>query len=384
MAPFYVPLVLFLSCCNALRVSTTNPVTLPPGTQVYVNSSEGYHTFRIPTLAVTPKGTLLAFAEGRARLNLTTADDADCYGVGASAADWKCTNKDVVVKRSFDGGVTWGPAQTLALATTQYFFTNPQPLATKDGALFVLYMRCLSPTGGGNAFINCTVLIQRSDDEGTSWGEGVEVPPVQSSNGGFGGLELASGRLLFSPPSSVHTGALYSDDKGVSWVWGEAAPEGGGENQVAELAPDLLLMTVRKGNNSRLMFTSSDQGSSWGVGRAQGVTDPNCQASILAVIDTRPNPPFLLFANPHTSGLLPYAQGRQNVTVLRSDDGGRVWTTLLLVDNGPSAYTALGNLGGGVCGILYEESADLPVDFRSIRFLKFECATGVPLPPALI
>ena len=45
------------------------------------------------------------------------------------------------------------------------------------------------------------------------------------------------------------------------------------------------------------------------------------------------------------------------------------------------AYTSLAQLraegaGPRSCGVLFEESADLPVDFRSIRFLAFDCATG--------
>jgi sialidase-1 len=350
-----------------------------PGIEVFRNASEGYHTFRIPTLAVTRAGTLLAFAEGRARLGLATPDDADCYGAGASAADWRCTNKDVVLKRSTTQGATWGAAVPLALATAQHFFTNPQPLATAGGAVLVLYMRCLSPSGGGSAFGNCTALLQRSDDDGVSWGSPLEVPPVQSSAGGFGGLQLASGRLVFSPPGSAATGALYSDDGGSQWAWGAPAPGGAGENQLAELSPQQLLMTVRRGNNSRLLFRSSDGGQSWGAGQLQRVTDPNCQASLLAVAPPPPAAPFLLFANPHTSGLLPYALGRQNVTVQRSSDGGGSWAPLLLVDQGPSAYTALARLGGAACGVLYEESADLPVDFRSIRLVRFDCATGALL-----
>jgi hypothetical protein len=84
---------------------------------------------------------------------------------------------------------------------------------------------------------------------------------------------------------------------------------------------------------------------------------------------------FLLFSNPHTSGLLPYAEGRQNVTVQRSNDAS-IWTPILLVDQGPSAYTALVQLNETHCGILYEESNNLPVDFRSIRFRSFDCSSG--------
>ena len=125
-----LPLLLLLLLLLAARATSLPPTPppSPPGVVVFANATDGYHTFRIPTVAVTPSGTLLVFAEGRARLNLTTADDADCYGAGASAADWKCTNKDVVLRRSADGGATWGPLQVLALANLSVFYMTGSSL----------------------------------------------------------------------------------------------------------------------------------------------------------------------------------------------------------------------------------------------------------------
>jgi sialidase-1 len=345
----------------------------PPGVVVYFNNSEGYHTFRIPTLAVSIDGSLLAFAEGRARLNFSTGDTADCYGEGASAFDWKCTNKDVVLKRSFDGGRTWGPLQVLALATASYFFSNPQPLVTSSGAAFVQYSQCDSThtPPNGDAFTNCTAVVRRSDDAGATWGAPLPLPKDRFQNaGGFGGLQLASGRLIFSLAGGA--GCLYSDDGGKLWAYG-APPQHVAENQIAELAPGALLMTSRGRNNSRMLVRSRDGGLSWDAPQAQAVTDPNCQASMIAA-RADAAAAFLLFANPHTSGLLPYAEGRQNVTVQISRDAGRSWVPTLLIDQGPSAYTALAQLDNTECAILYEESEDLPVDFRSIRFVAFPCA----------
>jgi sialidase-1 len=62
---------------------------------VFVGGQEGYHTFRIPSVIVTPKGTVLAFCEGR-------------RGGGGDAGDI-----DLVLKRSADGGKTWGPLETV-------------------------------------------------------------------------------------------------------------------------------------------------------------------------------------------------------------------------------------------------------------------------------
>ena len=36
-----------------------------PGLPLYESGRDGFHTYRIPSLLVTPRGTLLAFAEGR-------------------------------------------------------------------------------------------------------------------------------------------------------------------------------------------------------------------------------------------------------------------------------------------------------------------------------
>ncbi|MCX6376147.1 MAG: sialidase family protein, partial [Armatimonadetes bacterium] len=58
---------------------------------VYVSGAEGYHTFRIPVVITTSKGTLLALCEGRKN---SAADDGDI---------------DLVLKRSEDEGRTWGP-----------------------------------------------------------------------------------------------------------------------------------------------------------------------------------------------------------------------------------------------------------------------------------
>ena len=50
------------------------------------SGQEGYGRFRIPALLVTPRGTLLAFCEGRTKAGPLTGDI------------------DLVLKRSFDGG----------------------------------------------------------------------------------------------------------------------------------------------------------------------------------------------------------------------------------------------------------------------------------------
>ncbi len=77
---------LFLVLAFVPAISAAEPVRVP----VFVAGQEGYHSYRIPSVIVTPKGAVLAFAEGRKA------------GLGDAG------NIDLVMKRSTDGGRTWG------------------------------------------------------------------------------------------------------------------------------------------------------------------------------------------------------------------------------------------------------------------------------------
>ena len=67
----------------------------PEQFDLFVGGRDGYHTYRIPAMVVSAKGTVLAFCEARKN---SPADYGDI---------------DLVVKRSLDGGKTWGPMQMI-------------------------------------------------------------------------------------------------------------------------------------------------------------------------------------------------------------------------------------------------------------------------------
>ena len=66
-----------------------------PAQVIFKSGEEGYQCFRIPAIISASDGSLLAFAEGR-KLN--------CGDAG---------NIDLVLKKSADGGKTWGPLQVV-------------------------------------------------------------------------------------------------------------------------------------------------------------------------------------------------------------------------------------------------------------------------------
>src|SRR5262245_51737398 len=67
----------------------------PDQADVFIKGTDGYHTFRIPAIIATTKGTLLAFCEGRKN--------------GAGDAG----DIDLVLKRSVDQGKTWEKMQVV-------------------------------------------------------------------------------------------------------------------------------------------------------------------------------------------------------------------------------------------------------------------------------
>src|SRR5882757_8733690 len=64
-------------------------------TVVFRSETRGYNTFRIPAVVKAANGDLLAFAEGRKTSRSDTGDI------------------DLLLKRSSDGGKTWGATQLL-------------------------------------------------------------------------------------------------------------------------------------------------------------------------------------------------------------------------------------------------------------------------------
>ncbi|MFJ7061032.1 hypothetical protein ACIQVA_25470 [Streptomyces microflavus] len=83
--------------------------------------TEGYRCFRIPALVTTPSGALPAFAEGRV---------ATCGDIG---------HNDIVMRKSTDGGRSWGPLKVVAGAADEDAHGNPAPVVdTATGRVSLL------------------------------------------------------------------------------------------------------------------------------------------------------------------------------------------------------------------------------------------------------
>ena len=82
----------------------------------------GYRQYRIPALAVSTRGTLLAAYDGRPNL-----DDLP-------------NPIDLLLRRSYDNGVTWEPQQLVRTGSGLHGFGDPSLLVdTETGRIFMFH-----------------------------------------------------------------------------------------------------------------------------------------------------------------------------------------------------------------------------------------------------
>lgn len=313
----------------------------------------GYHTYRIPALLVTPRGSALAFCEGR---KTGPEDHGDI---------------DLLARRSTDGGRTWSAAQVVHEegGAAPITIGNPCPVVdARTGTIWLPFTRD-----------NRRVLITSSADDGQTWAPPRDLSAtvtrpdwVWVATGPGIGIQLAtgphSGRLVV-PCDHKRTGTdgqveewnshmMFSDDGGQTWSLSAPIQKGGNECQVVERADGSLLVNTRMQGafeGWRGTATSADGGATWtAIAQERQLPCPKCQASLLRV-----GPRELLFSNPDPGPPRDGQPrtGRVNLTVRMSADDGQTWPIARRLHEGPSAYSSLAVLPDGTFLCLYEGGA---------------------------
>lgn len=289
-----------------------------------------YEGQRFPNVVVAMDGTVLAF---------------------------RCQNGPIEVRRSEDGGATWGP---IIQVGESIGYLGAAIVDENTGDILV-FQHFILPEGP----------MYRSRDHGKTWNKEDHV--IQPD--GFGGVGVThgadsgitlqfgehKGRLLlparvFGPENSnelkwrpyCYNTAIYSDDSGATWQTSVPFPIlGTGEGAIAELSDGRIYYNSRKhmparvADAKRRVAWSYDGGESWRDARiCESLPDGprgtayGCMAGLTRVpID---GADILIYSN-----LDEPSDSRRNITVWASFDGGETWPVKKLVYAGPSAYSSL-------------------------------------------
>ena len=334
--------------------------------------SDGYHTYRIPALAVSNDGTILAFCEGRKHHRSDYGDIA------------------LLVKRSTDGGASWS-CQALIWDDPGNTSGNPAPVVDRDNGVVHLLMTWNRGDDHERDIINGTsrdtrrVYAASSADDGLSWSSPQEITGAVKqpdwtwyATGPGHGIQMQngmhSGRLVI-PCDHIEAGSnayyshiIYSDDQGASWNLGGRSPQAQvNECEVVEISRGSLLLNMRSyapGERARQVALSADGGLTWTNQRADpALVEPICQAS---VIDYPSAKGLILFANPAS------ASERINMTLRGSRDEGATWPGQVTLHAGPSAYSDLAVAPDGRIICLYEGGEQHPYEFLRLAFVELE------------
>jgi sialidase-1 len=358
MAPKDTSLATALLLLTATLGSAAEPEQAP----VFVSGQGGYHTYRIPSLLVTPRGTLLAFCEGRKKSSGDT---------GAI---------DLLLRRSSDGGKTWSKTQVVwdDGANT---CGNPCPVVNRNtGTVWLLMTHNLGTDTeaqilDGKSQGTRTVWVTRSDDDGLTWARPAEITrDVKKADwtwyatGPGVGIQTKAGRLVVPCDNYVkgskerQAHVIVSDDGGKTWQLGGTVGPQCNESQIVELADGSLLLNMRsyRGTNRRLVAVSKDGGATFSrPEEAKDLIEPVCQASLVRGFGKERG---ILFSNPAS-------KKRERMTVRLSTDEGKTWSHSRVLHEGPAAYSCLAVLPDGTIACLYERGDKSP--YETITLARF-------------
>ena len=331
---------------------------------------DGHRQYRIPALAVSARGTVLAAYDGRPNL-----DDLP-------------NTIDLLLRRSLDNGLNWEAQREIRSGTGLQGFGDPSLLVDRvTGRIF-----CFHAAGTHAGFFEAVeglepedavqhVDISFSDDDGLSWTH--RRITAQLKRAGITGLFAAAGsgiqlqegpwagrliqQMVILLHGEIRAASAYSDDHGESWTLGEAAAGEANENKVVELSGGRVLLNSRA-RGTRLQALSTDGGHSYGpLAPVPSLPDPSDNGSIFGLPGQGTGPGVLLATNNRDADL------RRNTVLSISRDEGASWRPVAAICPGSSAYSTGAVLADGSLGVLYEANG-----YSEIVFARLDAAALAP------
>lgn len=363
-----------------LKAESDRPETvLKPAVKVRSGGQDGVHTYRIPAMATSNDGTLLAVYDIR------RDNSGDLQG-----------DIDVGLNRSTDGGETWEPMQVImdmgewgGLPERENGVGDPAILVDRNtGTIWVAALwihgypdthAWFSSRQGMEPQQTGQFMLVKSEDDGKTWSDPINVTSQFKQPewhlllmGPGNGITMSDGTLVFAaqykdvnemPWSTI----VYSNDGGENWTIGEPVRSNTTEAQVVETEDGTLMINMRDNRGgARAVYTTIDMGKTWHEHSSsrRALQEPVSMASLIRSkpegSDYHHN--FLLFSNPNSTA------ARVNMTVKLSKDYGKTWPLnqqVLLDESRGFGYSSLTMVDEMTVGILYEGERDLY--FQKIR-----------------
>ncbi|QQL50302.1 sialidase family protein [Mucilaginibacter ginkgonis] len=356
-------LTVLLVCVFFFQKAQSQDAQLPQLNYLYKPGDNGYACFRIPALLSTANGTLLAFAEARKN---NCGDSGDI---------------DLVVRRSTDGGKTWGDMQIVWNDSTNTC-GNPVPIEDKaTGKIWLISTWNLGTDHekeivAGTSQNTRRAFVLSSGDVGKTWSAAREITPdvkmpdwTWYATGPCHGVQISTGKYkgrLVVPVNHIEKATnqnfahiIYSDDHGATWHLGQNTPfDKANETTVAEIKKGNLMLNMRNSgrvDHARKVTTSKDGGNTWAPLQVDStLTEPICQGSLLNYTMTNKKT-VLLFSNPASQ------TKRADLTLRLSKDYGKTWAASRVIYPGPAAYSDIA-VNNNQVGCLYEAGATKPYE----------------------
>jgi sialidase-1 len=352
---------------RAEPVEFTNQILFP---------EEPHAWYRIPSLVISKSGTVLAFAERR----IGTAHD---YG----------HDSESVLRRSFDGGKTWGPMQTIISEKHLDPDSGPVVVDYQTGRIFRFFKWVSSAARSAEWDTEHPEEMKKmgyasyeihSDDDGASWSLprniGLQHPEAKSRlsvGNGNHGIQLKDGRLVIqggwmaeakwvSAGKNMRGCFIVSDDHGETWRiagWDQPTAQDwkdkpntspGGmqvEYNLLELNDGSIYVNARSSRNAvgvdadhpwRTILWSKDRGETMEGWRYQEGQVSGTHAGL-----TRYDRDRLLM----TFATKP---GRHEMSIMMSPDEGKTWPIAKVIDPGPGSYSDIAVTADKTILVLYE------------------------------
>lgn len=339
------------------------------GIAIRKGGDDNVHTYRIPGITTTDKGTLIAVYDIR-------------YNNSRDLPE----NIDVGMSRSTDGGRTWEPVKIIMDMGTPHEnngIGDPSILfdpVTKKIWVAALWSKGNRSIAGSEPGLSPDTtgqfVLASSDDDGLTWSQPYNITSQVKNpiwhlyfQGPGNGIAMQNGTLVFPSqywdesrkPGIPHSSIIYSTDHGKTWKSGTGAESNTTESQVVETTPGTLMLNMRDNRGSyRSIATTTDMGKTWTehFTSHEALPDPVCMASIIkAKVNIKgQRKDVLFFSNVATQ------TSRQNTTLKASLDLGESWPSVhqLLIDARRTyGYSALTKIDNNTIGLLYEGNGEL-------------------------